>query len=90
MKNKIFEKIINTFNMSELQTVCKMNGNELMKLVQLMPKTIRPVYFKNNNSPVLGVAHLDSVQKSEYCQLINHPAGQILFCPKADDRISWE
>jgi len=43
-------------------------------------------YFKDNGSPVLGVAHLDSVQKEDWCEMLDCPH-PLIFSPRMDDRL---
>ena len=89
MKNtdKIMGRVLQAFSIEELKIAVCLNEKSLSKYIHSMPKTERPLFYKNNNSLVLGVAHLDSVQKSNFCELLKHPNGSIVFCPKADDRI---
>ena len=45
-----------------------------------------PYWFKNNNSKILAVAHLDSVQPWTHCHFIDDR----VYCPTLDDRLgAW-
>jgi hypothetical protein len=51
-------------------------------------KDKRPLYLLDQGSSLLGIAHLDSVQKHEpILAVLNHPLETRIYCPVLDDRI---
>lgn len=43
--------------------------------------------FKDNGSPVLAVAHLDTVQEASYSSIFRVKGERVLLCPRLDDRL---
>lgn len=48
---------------------------------------VRRLFFKDNGSSVLAVAHLDSVQTTNWCEILAIPDCPLLFSPRLDDRL---
>lgn len=44
-------------------------------------------WYQDNGSPILAVAHLDSVQDDITCQVVDTAAGPLVVCPALDDRL---
>ncbi|MCK9369379.1 hypothetical protein M0R04_05535 [Candidatus Dojkabacteria bacterium] len=87
---KVFRKarrlVYEKLDYEELKKCCEAPVKTLMELTKGHNKTL-DYGFMNNNSNILGVAHLDTVQQSCHFAVVNSGKRKLIFCPKLDDRI---
>ena len=88
-------RIRQAFSQDALRRICQMDevdfattfDMEVVPVAQRAPADY--YYFRNNNSNVLAVAHLDTVVEAELrqCNFLNTAGGPVVYSPALDDRL---
>lgn len=88
---KILKRIREVFDPRTLEAICAMREDEFSaygKRYALPTDDSRFFFYQDNKSPILAVAHLDSVQKDQSCSVVELKTGaKIVFSPVLDDRL---
>lgn len=74
----------------EMKEACRLKPKQLREkfgLTELTTKDGKKMWFKDNNSKVLFVAHLDSVQNYYELDTVKLKEDTWIFCPTLDDRL---
>ena len=69
-----------------LSEVCKMEKKEFRPFGKTIENPLGELIFQDNNAPILGVAHLDSVSYQEPV-FVKQNKGIFIICPQLDDRL---
>lgn len=88
---RILKRIHQVFDPRALETICGMDEEAFMVVGKRFALGERFFFYKDNESPILAVAHLDSVQKDRSCSVVEVKSGaKIVFSPVLDDRLgAW-
>lgn len=75
------------FRADELRRICALDD-----FAEFAPRTEigepgRFYHYRNNGSPILGIAHLDSVQTDGTCRVVRTTAGLLALSGSLDDRL---
>ena len=73
------------FNMQVMREICNMKEKQFKKYAKYNKDT--KSFFKDNDSKILGVAHLDSVCKPTHFTPVVLPHRELIFSPTLDDRL---
>lgn len=74
-------------NHKQLKEICR---KPLCDFSEYGDKYITPdgiLYYKDNGSKILAVAHLDTVQNSNHYRVVDARGSRIIFTPQLDDRL---
>lgn len=74
-------------NHKQLKDICR---KPLSEFYEYGEKYITPdgiLYYKDNGSKVLAIAHLDTVQDSKHYRVVDGRGTRIIFAPQLDDRL---
>jgi len=73
-------------NWKQLTKFCRMKVNSFEQYGQRLDTIDGPLFYKNNNSDILAVAHLDFVMGPIHTSMLKLADDTLYFCPTLDDR----
>ena len=73
------------FDLKACEAICRMKEKQFKSYATYDKKG--RYFFKDNDSKILAVAHLDSVQNFSHFQTLKLPHKELIFCPTLDDRL---
>jgi hypothetical protein len=91
-----YKRVRRRFSQQDLKRVCEMHESEFGDAYEMDTYVIKDVpegdnffYFKNNESNILAVAHLDTVMPHERrtANFVNTAAGPVVYSGALDDRL---
>lgn len=86
-------RIRKAFDQDALRRICQMPEEDFaaafdMEIVPVAQRAPADYYcYRDNNSNVLAVAHLDTVEEARQCNFLNTAGGPVVYSPALDDRL---